>query len=112
MKTLKTTIAIILITIVSGAFATTNPISKSTSIEKEIKTTLKKIDVAKYDIEEEKAEITFTLNEKNEIEIKKINTKSKELKHAILEQLDGMISKAELSTKTNYSIKISFVVLN
>ena len=109
MKTLKTTIIILLIGLGNSAFASSYGNTKS--IEKEIKTTLKKIDIAKYDIEKEAAVITFSLNKKNEIEVQDIDTESKELKRAIRKQLDGMISKAGLSTKTNYSIKISFVVL-
>ena len=110
MKTLKTTIAIILISLVSNVFATPNVITKK-SIEKEIKTTLKKIDIAKYDIEEESTVITFFLNSKNEIEVQNVDAKSKELENAIREQLNGMVSNADLSTKVYYSIKISFVVI-
>ena len=112
MKTLKTTIAIILISLVSNVFSAPNVVTNTKSIEKEIKTTLKKIDIAKYDIEEESTVITFSINSNNEVEIQNIETKSEKLENAIREQLNGMISSADLSTKVNYSIKTSFVVLN
>ena len=111
MKTLKTTIIILLIGLGNSAFASSYGNTNTKTIEKEIKATLKKIDIAKYDIEEESAVITFTLNSKNEIDVQNIETESKELDAAIREKLDGMLSKSGLSIKTNYSIKISFVVL-
>ncbi|GJM35604.1 MAG: hypothetical protein DHS20C18_46050 [Saprospiraceae bacterium] len=110
MKTFKITFAIAIALLISSTTFATAPINPHKTVRKTVATWLQAPDLLEHGINETTVYLTFSVNKRNELEVREIDTEQEFLIPFILERLQGKKMKTTLiNPEVVYNITISFV---
>lgn len=114
MKTALLTLTLLIglsIGVIAETHGKKNTADRAAALKASITNVLKVPDFLKMNGGATSVELTFTINDSNEMVVENVYTNDERLKAYIQDHLNGMPVSGELSTNTVYSITLHFAVL-